>query len=276
MREILAHQSGLQAWVPFYIKTMVKGVPRYDIYSLDSNATYPHRVAENFYINKYYPDTIYQRILRGPIKEKVYRYSDLGYYFMMKIIEAQTGEKLADYVGNIYADIGMTTTGYMPRERFSLDRITPTEDDKTFRRQIIKGDVHDPGSAMLGGVGGHAGVFSNANDLAKLMQMYLNGGIYGGVRYIKDTTIKEFTKQQFCYNEKENRRAAGFDKAFLQGYGGPTCDSISQTSFGHTGFTGTMAWADPEEEIVYVFLSNRTFPNATKKIIFSAFHSFLF
>jgi beta-N-acetylhexosaminidase len=265
LREILAHQSGLQAWVPFYIKTMSKGVPKFDIYSLDSNETYPHRVAENFYINKFYPDTIYQRILRGPIKEKVYRYSDLGYYFMMKIIEKQTGEKLADYVGNIYADLGMSTTGYMPRERFDLDRITPTEDDKTFRKQIIKGDVHDPGSAMLGGVGGHAGVFSNANDLAKLMQLYLNGGTYGGVRYIKDTTLREFTKRQFCYDEKENRRAAGFDKPFLQGYGGPTCDSISQASFGHTGFTGTMAWADPEEDIVYVFLSNRIYPDAENK-----------
>lgn len=265
MREILAHQSGLQAWVPFYIKTMVKGVPRYNIYSLDSSATYPHRVANNFYINKYYPDTIYQRILRGPLKEKKYRYSDLGYYFMMKIIEKQSGEKLADYVGKIYADMGMTTTGYMPRDRFSIDRIPPTEYDVVFRKQLINGDVHDPGSAMLGGVGGHAGVFSNANDLAKLMQMYVNGGSYGGVRYIQEATLKEFTSCQYCYQKKENRRAAGFDKPFLQGYGGPTCDGISQNSFGHTGFTGTMAWADPDEEVVYIFLSNRVYPDAENK-----------
>ena len=265
LREILAHQSGLQAWVPFYIKTMAKGIPRYDIYSLDSSATYPYRVANKFYINKYYPDTIYQRILRGPIKEKKYRYSDLGYYFMMKIIEKQTGESLDDYVSKIYAKMGMTTTGYIPRERFDVDRIPPTEYDMIFRKQLIKGDVHDPGSAMLGGVGGHAGVFSNANDLAKLMQMYVNGGTYGGVRYIKDSTLKEFTRCQFCYEEKENRRAAGFDKPFLQGFGGPTCDGISQRSFGHTGFTGTMAWADPDEEIVYVFLSNRVYPDAENK-----------
>jgi beta-N-acetylhexosaminidase len=265
MREILAHQSGLQAWVPFYLKTMVKGVPRYDIYSLDSSGAYPYRVANKFYINEYYPDTIYQRILRGPIKEKKYRYSDLGYYFMMKIIEKQTGEPLEDYVGEIYAKMGMTTTGYMPRERFDIDRIPPTEYDMVFRKQLIKGDVHDPGSAMLGGVGGHAGIFSNANDLAKLMQMYLNGGTYGGVRYIKDTTLNEFTKCQFCYEGKENRRAAGFDKPFLQGYGGPTCDGISQRSYGHTGFTGTMAWADPDEDIVYIFLSNRVYPDADNK-----------
>jgi beta-glucosidase-like glycosyl hydrolase/CubicO group peptidase (beta-lactamase class C family) len=265
LREILAHQSGLQAWVPFYIKTMPKGVPNYSIYSLDSNETYPHRVAENFYINKYYPDTIFQRILRGPIKSKEYRYSDLGYYFMMKIIEKQTKMTLADFTAKIYADMGMTTTGYRPRERFDLDRIPPTEDDKTFRKQLIKGDVHDPGAAMLGGVGGHAGVFSNANDLAKLMQMYLNEGTYGGVKYLNKETIKEYTEQQYCPKDNENRRAAGFDKPFLQGYGGPTCDHISQSSFGHTGFTGTMAWVDPEEEIVYIFLSNRIYPNAENK-----------
>jgi beta-glucosidase-like glycosyl hydrolase/CubicO group peptidase (beta-lactamase class C family) len=265
LREILAHQSGLQAWVPFYIKTMTNGVPNYEIYSLDSNETYPHRVAENFYINKYYPDTIFQRILRGPIKAKEYRYSDLGYYFMLKIIEKQTGMTLADYTASVYAEMGMTTTGYLPRERFSLDRIPPTEEDKTFRNQLIKGDVHDPGSAMLGGVGGHAGIFSNANDLAKLMQMYLNEGTYGGVKYLNKETIKEYTERQYCPVDRENRRAAGFDKPFLQGYGGPTCDNISQSSFGHTGFTGTMAWADPEEEIVYVFLSNRIYPNAENK-----------
>ncbi|MGB0886763.1 MAG: glycoside hydrolase family 3 N-terminal domain-containing protein [Vicingaceae bacterium] len=265
LREILAHQSGLQAWVPFYLKTIRNKELDKMIYSKDSSTYYPYRVADGIYINKLYPDIIYQRILKGPIKEKKYRYSDLGYYFMMKIIEKQTSEKLADYVGNIYADLGMTTTGYMPRERFGLDRIPPTEDDKIFRKQIIKGDVHDPGSAMLGGVGGHAGVFSNANDLAKLMQMYLDGGEYGGVRYIKDSTLREFTKCQFCDEGKENRRAAGFDKPFLQGYGGPTSDGISQNSFGHSGFTGTMAWADPDEDIVYVFLSNRVYPNAENK-----------
>jgi CubicO group peptidase (beta-lactamase class C family) len=161
--------------------------------------------------------------------------------------------------------MGMTTTGYIPRERFDLDRITPTEDDKLYRKQLIKGDVHDPGAAMLGGVGGHAGIFSNANDLAKLMQMYLNGGTYGGVRYIQDSTLNEYTKCQYCHEEKENRRAAGFDKPFLQGYGGPTADGISQKSFGHTGFTGTMAWADPSEDIIYVFLSNRIYPSAENR-----------
>lgn len=262
LREILAHQSGLQAWVPFYIRTIRDGKLDTVIYRSDSSTYYPYRVAENVYINKDYPEHIYQRILNGPIKEKKYRYSDLGYYFMKKIIEKQTSMPMEDYVAKTYAELGMTTTTYLPREKFSLDRIPPTEHDKIFRKQVIHGDVHDPGAAMSGGVGGHAGLFSNANDLAKLMQMYMQYGIYGGQQFIKDTTLKEFTSCQFCHEEKENRRAAGFDKPFLQGYGGPTCDGISQNSFGHSGFTGTLAWADPDEEVVYIFLSNRIYPDA--------------
>lgn len=265
LREILAHQSGLQAWVPFYLKTLLNKQLDPVIYSKDSNEIYPYRVAEGLYIHREYPDIIYQRILKGPIKTKEYRYSDLGYYFIMKIVEEQTGMPFDEYVANTYAKLGMTTTTYKPRHKFDVSRIPPTEDDKIFRKRVIRGDVHDPGSAMLGGVGGHAGLFSNANDLAKLMQMYMNNGVYADEHFIKDTTIAEYTRCQFCHEEKENRRAAGFDKPFLQGYGGPTCDGISQNSFGHSGFTGTMAWADPDEEIVYVFLSNRTFPNAENR-----------
>jgi len=264
LREILAHQSGLQAWVPFYIKTMRNKQLDSVIYSADSSNFYPYRVAEGIYINQHYPDIIYQRILRGPIKEKEYRYSDLGYYFLKRIVEKQTGQPLNEYVANLYAQLGMTTSGYYPRDRFPLERITPTENDKVFRKQLIHGDVHDPGAAMLGGVGGHAGVFSNANDLAKLMQLYLNKGVYGGKRYITDTTLAEFTKCQYCADD-ENRRGAGFDKPVIDGEGGPTCNCISYLSFGHSGFTGTIAWADPEQEIVYVFLSNRIYPDAENK-----------
>ena len=265
LREILAHQSGLQAWVPFYVKTIYKGELDNIIYCKDSSEYYPYRVADTIYISKFYPDLIYQRILKGPLKEKKYTYSDLGYYFLMKIVEEESKQKLNKYVGNIYAQLGMTTTTYLPRYKFSLDRIPPTEKDNYFRNQTIHGDVHDPGAAMLGGVGGHAGLFSNANDLAKLMQMYLNKGMYGGAKILKDTVLNEYTKCQFCNEGKENRRAAGFDKPFIQGHGGPTCDGISQASFGHTGFTGTMAWVDPDEEVVYIFLSNRTYPDGENK-----------
>ena len=165
----------------------------------------------------------------------------------------------------------MSTAGYIPRRKFPLDRIVPTENDKIFRKQLIHGDVHDPGSAMLGGVGGHAGVFSNANDMGKLMQMYLNKGFYGGKRYISEKTLNEYIKCQFC-DESDNRRAAGFDKPMMEG-GGPTCNCVSFDSFGHSGFTGTLVWADPVEQVVYVFMSNRIHPDAeNKKLLLSLIH----
>ncbi|GAB4252600.1 MAG: glycoside hydrolase family 3 N-terminal domain-containing protein [Vicingaceae bacterium] len=263
LREMLAHQAGLPAWIPFYLITIKKGILSYEIYSLDSSAVYSHRVAENLWINKAYKDTIFKIILRQKLKEKEYRYSDLGYYFFQRIIEKITQIPLNEYVDSVfYSSIGMATTTFLPRYKFSLNRIVPTENDTYFRKQIIRGDVHDPGAAMMGGVGGHAGLFSNANDLAKMMQMFLNGGTYGGIRYISDSTLKEFTRCQFC---TESRRGAGFDKPARDGNGGPTCNCVSLESFGHTGFTGTLAWADPEYNIVYIFLSNRTYPDAENK-----------
>ena len=162
----------------------------------------------------------------------------------------------------------MHRTTFLPRKKFPLDEIIPTENDQIFRKQLVHGDVHDPGAAMLGGVGGHAGLFGNANDLAKLMQMYLQGGAYADQEYLKKAVVEEYTECQFCEdsivsNPKENRRGAGFDKPQYHGEVGPTCECISFESFGHSGFTGTYAWADPEEELVYIFLSNRVYPDAS-------------
>ncbi|MEQ8624670.1 MAG: glycoside hydrolase family 3 N-terminal domain-containing protein [Vicingaceae bacterium] len=271
LRDMLAHQAGLAAWIPFYVKTLHHGMPRYDIYSSDSSTTYSNRVAEKLYINKNYEDTIYSRIINraklDPKKE--YKYSDIGYYFMKEVVEKITKESIEAYnQENFYGPIGMSRTTFKPRNKFDLSEIVPTEDDNIFRKQLIHGDVHDPGAAMLGGIGGHAGLFSTANDLGKLMQMYLNGGTYGGQRYLKEEVLTEYQKCQFCegdipQNKEENRRGAGFDKPAWHGEPGPTCDCVSYASFGHSGFTGTYAWADPDEQIVYVFLSNRIYPDAT-------------
>ena len=158
---------------------------------------------------------------------------------------------LNEYVAkNFYSSLGMGTTTYLPRAKFPLDRIIPTEYDLMFRKQQIHGDVHDPGAAMQGGVGGHAGLFSSANDLAKLMQLYLNKGVYGGKRYFEEQIVDEFTKCQFC--QDDNRRGAGFDKPVRKGGGGPTCEGVSLESFGHSGFTGTLVWADPDKEITEI------------------------
>ncbi|UKN01940.1 serine hydrolase [Paracrocinitomix mangrovi] len=260
MREMLAHQAGLIAWIPFYTKTLENGKPDMKIYSHDSSAKFNHRVSENLYISSDYEKTILETITQKGLRKKNYKYSDLGYYFIKAIIEKETGEQLENYVAkNFYGPMGLSTMTYHPRYKFPLDRITPTEQDTSFRQHLVWGDVHDPGAAMQGGVGGHAGLFSNALDLGTLMYMLINDGEYGGDQLLNKDTIADFTRCQFG---PRNRRGAGFDKPVRSLDGGPTCDKVSLSSFGHSGFTGTITWADPDKGIVYVFLSNRVYPDA--------------
>ncbi len=265
IREMLAHQAGLVSWIPFYKSTLIDGEPRFRVYSIVPSVTFPYRVSEGLYIHKNYPDSIMKIILNTDlVNQGKYKYSDLGYYFMRMIVEQQAETRIDSFTSkNYYQPLGMATTGYLPRNKFELDRIIPTEYDLMFRKSQVHGDVHDPGAAMMGGIGGHAGLFSSANDLAKLMQMFVNGGTYGGVKYLDKELVEEYTKCQFC--ENNNRRGAGFDKPVSDGHGGPTSDGVSLKSFGHSGFTGTLAWADPDEDLVYVFLSNRVYPSASNK-----------
>ena len=160
---------------------------------------------------------------------------------------------------HFYKSIGANFSTYKPLEKFNKNQLVPTEKDDYYRYNTVQGYVHDMGAAMQGGVGGHAGLFSNANDVAKLMQMYLQKGTYGGKQYFSSNTFEAFNTCHYC--DQENRRGIGFDKPQLEDEG-PTCGCLSMTSFGHSGFTGTYAWADPEEEIVYVFLANRTYPDS--------------
>lgn len=274
LREMLAHQAGLPAWIPFYNKTLHHGMLNFDIYSKTYSKDFPYQVAKDLYISKEYTeDSIFYRIVhRAKVaQKKEYKYSDIGYYFLKDIVEKITKEPIEAYNQiNFYDPMGMNRTSFRPLSKFTLNEIAPTENDKVFRKQQIHGYVHDPGAAMLGGVGGHAGLFSNANDMMKLMQMFLQGGEYGGVRYLKKEVLDEFTKCQYCIdsvpkNKEENRRGAGFDKPAFHGEPGPTCDCISFASYGHSGFTGTYVWVDPEEELVYIFLSNRVYPDANNK-----------
>ncbi len=262
IREMMAHQAGLKDWIPFWTKTVDKGMYKKGIYSTSADDVFTKRVAENLYINKFYEDSMYTQIIASPVKEKgKFLYSDLGYYFLKKIIEQKTSMTEDAYTyKTFYAPLGLKTMGYKPRDRFEMDRIIPTENDKKFRKQLIHGDVHDQGAAMLGGVGGHAGLFSDANDLAVLMQMYMNNGTYGGKRYIDSITVSRFTRCQYCF---ENRRGIGFDKPEMSaGKESPVSLSCNPESFGHSGFTGTLTWADPVNGTVYVFLSNRVNPDA--------------
>jgi len=262
IREMMAHQAGLEAWIPFWTRTMENGEYKPGIYSKTKNDSFPLRVADRLYINKAWPDTMFKQLLRSPMGQRgKFNYSDLGYYFIKRIVESKEKEPLNKFMDSIfYKPLGLATLGYLPRTRFNLERIVPTEYDLKFRKQQIEGDVHDQGAAMMGGVGGHAGLFSDANDVAVLMQLFLNKGTYGGARYLDSATVNDFTRCQFCAT---NRRGAGFDKPETDPKkDSPVCDCVSYLSFGHQGFTGTITWADPASGLVYVFLSNRVYPDA--------------
>lgn len=263
LRDILAHQAGLQPWIPFYLSTLVDNLPNPEIYQSTRSDSFDLMVTQNLYMRGNYVQNMYQTLLQSPLGDQNYKYSDLGYYMLKAIVEAEYKKPLDQLAQEyFYSNLGAYTTGFNPLKKFDLSRMPPTEDDKYFRYQAIRGTVHDQGAAMMGGVGGHAGLFSSANDLAKLMQMYLQYGRYGEKQYLDSAALAEFTRCQFC--DDDNRRGAGFDKPQLGGPG-PTCNCVSMLSFGHTGFTGTMAWVDPEEELVYIFLSNRTWPDAENR-----------
>jgi beta-glucosidase-like glycosyl hydrolase/CubicO group peptidase (beta-lactamase class C family) len=261
LHDILLHQAGLPAWIPFYQKYLSE-TERKKWFRIDEEKHYHVPVARHLYAKNTLVDTIYKTIYNTkPDKKPEYRYSDLGFYLLSKIIHRLAGEPLDEYARKtFYAPLGLSNTAFTPWQHFPDERIVPTEIDTIFRKQTIHGYVHDPGAALLGGVSGHAGLFSNATDLTILFQMLLNKGSYGGKRYLSPSTVEMFTRTHL----ENNRRGLGFDKPDTDTTKtGPTAKSASPDTFGHTGFTGTCAWADPKHNLIYVFLSNRTYPYAT-------------
>ena len=268
LKKMLSHYARLRPWEPFYTHTLdsITKKPSAKYYRQTPSAAYNLEVSKNLYLRTDYKDSI-QRIIRDSdlLDRLKYRYSDFPYYILKKYIETYYDQGLDVLVQNhFYKSLGANHSMYNPFRKVSNKHIVPTEIDTYFRQDKVHGHVHDMGAAMQSGVGAHAGVFSNANDVAKIMQMYLQEGTYGGKRYFKPETLAQFNKCYFC--DKNNRRGVGFDKPQL-GDKGPTCGCVSKTSFGHSGFTGAYTWADPEEEIVYVFLANRTYPNAGKNLL---------
>jgi CubicO group peptidase (beta-lactamase class C family) len=265
---MLSHYARLKPWIPFYQATLdsVTKKPDEKYYRSEYDPKFNIKVANNLYLRSDYQDSIVKVIKESDLLRRLrYRYSDLPYYLLKKFIEDHYDKPLDQLVqDHFYRSIGANYTMYNPYNLVSDKNIVPTEIDNYYRHQKIHGYVHDMGAAMQNGVGGHAGIFSNANDVAKIMQMYLQKGFYGGKRYFKSETIDKFNTCYYC--ENNNRRGIGFDKPQL-GEEGPTCGCISMTSFGHSGFTGTYAWADPDEEIVYIFLANRTYPRAENNIL---------
>ena len=270
-RQILAHQARFKAWIPYW-KTMSRknGSYKWKTIKQDSSARFPIKVTESMWLYRDYKKEIFKQIKKSELeKEQKYLYSGLTFYLLPDIVTTITQQDFQQYINqNFYKPLGAKTLTYNPLTYFPLSRIAPTENDFFFRNTLIHGTVHDEGAILMNGVSSNAGLFSNSNDLAKLMQLYLNKGEYGGQRFISKETIEDFTKYQFP--ENDNRRGLGFDKPSLgeRSANGNTAISASDSSYGHTGYTGPMVWMDPEEGLLYVFLTNRVQPTRDNTLLY--------
>lgn len=262
LRQILTHQAGLKAWIPFWQNTLVANSNNTSkildpkVFQTKKSNSFPFQVADNLYIQKkYFKKNITKQILASPVAEKKdYVYSDLSYYLYPELIRTLTKKNVVDFLDDsFYKPLGANTLTYNPLQKFPRERIIPTEYDSLFRKQLIHGYVHDEGAAMLGGVSTHAGLFGTSGDLAKLLQMYLQKGYYGGKQYLSPEVLAEFTHCQFC---PTNLRGIGFDRQ----RGTNAAKSVSEQSYGHSGFTGNLVWIDPANGLLYIFLSNRVYP----------------
>ncbi|MBM3421314.1 MAG: beta-lactamase family protein, partial [Bacteroidetes bacterium] len=266
VRDMLAHQAGLVSWIPFWRQTLndATGEFRNRTFQPGPSPRFPVPVADNLFIHRTYRNRLFKEIRDSKLGDKKYLYSDLTFIIAPEIVGSITGENWVDFVAtNIYTKIGAFDITFNPYTIYPLSRIIPTENDTMFRQQLIHGYVHDEGAAMLGGISGHAGLFATANDLMKLMEMYRRMGNYAGEQIIAEEVMREYTSYQF--SENDNRRGLGFDKPDPRNIELPDNEvyparGASPSSFGHSGFTGTFAWIDPEKEITYVFLSNRVYP----------------
>lgn len=274
VKQVLTHQARLKAWIPFYLHTFEKNGRkrtnelRKELYSEKPDSIYSLEVARGMYLLHSYVDTMLYEIYESKLnKRSGYLYSDLGFFMLKKIVEEKSGMTYDVLLDTLYfSRLGAYTMGYNPAHKYPLRMIPPTEEDKYFRKQLIQGYVHDFAAAMMGGVAGHAGIFSNANDIAKFMEMYLQEGTYGGEKYVDAATFRLFNSQP--YERNGNRRALGFDKTSgSASVENGVCSNASGKSFGHTGFTGTIAWADPVCGMNYVFLSNRIYPTLDNELL---------
>lgn len=291
-RDLLFHQSGLPAFIPFYRDAIDPESYKGSLFSSERTSTYPVMVDKNCYARVDYAfkrhlcnrekssqyrcqvsdslfvcetfrDTVIDKISRTPLKSKEYRYSDLNFIVLGEAVSAMAGVPINLYLEKqLYAPLGAYHTLYNPLSKFTEDFIVPTENDRFLRKQLLRGYVNDESAAFLGGVAGNAGLFSNANDLAKMSQMYLNEGNYGGETYMAKETCRLFTQTK----SPRSRRGLGFDKPdLLSPQKSPVPPGLSGSVFGHTGFTGTCFWIDPSEELIFIFLSNRIYPTRTNR-----------
>ena len=289
-REMLTHQAGFPSGIPMlqFMKSDAEEEenkkkeedPKYkktrweeldynkDCFSYNYSARHSIEIYHDMYLNRKYREMLFDSIRDVKLKSKTYRYSDIPFLLFPEVIEQVTSRGFEGYVTEeFYRPLGIGLR-YNPVKTVDKNKIVPTENDEYFRFTTIHGYVHDESAAILGGVSGNAGLFGNAHDLAVIMQMLLNGGIYDGKRYLRPVTVAEWTRVQ--YPKSSNRRALGFDKPYPDNATLPvketyTAPAVSQSSFGHSGFTGTFVWADPEYELIYVLLTNRVNPTRNSK-----------
>jgi beta-N-acetylhexosaminidase len=262
----MAHQAGLTAWIPFYQQTVDEKTKKLlkGNYKKQPEGDFDVRVCENMYIKRAWTDKIWQQIYASEVAANPkYKYSDLGFITFAKTIKAITGEPIDVYTQkNLYEPLGMAHTTFKPLEKFDKSQIIPSENDQYWRHSVLQGDVHDMAAAMIGGVSGHAGLFSNAHDVATFFQMLLQNGNYAGKQYIAPETVKLFTTRV----AGSTRRGLGFDmKDLASAKIENVTHKVSDQCFGHTGFVGQSVWADPKHDLIYIFLSNRTFPTMDNK-----------
>lgn len=272
LSDIMAHEAGLVAFIPHYAKTVEAGSWKKEYYQDKPDVRYAMAVSNDMYGINSLKDSLWRWTVDSNVKSPEsgsrrhsYVYSDLTMYLMQAVVERIVNQPMDEFMDhNFYGPLGLYTMGFNPTRKFLVSDIAPTEEDVTFRKRMVQGFVHDPGAAMYNGVAGHAGLFGKANDLAVMMQMMLQGGEYGGVNLFKEKTIQEFTKRQ----SSQSRRGWGWDKPNVEkGNGGSAGDLAPKSTFGHTGFTGTCVWADPDNDLIYVFLSNRVHPDANNNIL---------
>ena len=262
LRAMLSHYSKLWPWIPFYKETLdKKGLPKKSMYQSKASSKYALVVAKDLFLKSDFEKELYAQIKASELIDSLeYKYSDLPYYILKQYFETTTGRKYAELVSErVFQPLGLERIGYSPLKRVDPDEIVPSEVDTYFRHKELDGYVHDMGAAMQNGVGGHAGLFGNAESVAAVMQMYLNQGSFNGKQILDSEVIKAFNSCSYC--DQGNRRGIGFDKPQLEGEHISTCGCLSMDSFGHSGYTGTYTWADPEEELLIVILANRTYPN---------------
>jgi CubicO group peptidase (beta-lactamase class C family) len=273
LADVLSHQARLKSGIPFWMKTIdAHGNYKPGYFSKDSTERFSLRVSKDLYILNSFRDSVYESIKKSAlIRQKRFVYSDIGFIIFPRIIELLSQKDYELYLkDNFYHPLGAYSLTYRPYLYEPVERIDPTEFDESFRKEQLQGFVHDEAAAVMGGISGNAGLFGTINDAAKLMQMYLNYGYYGGDRYLSEATMKEWTRRHF--EKLNNRRGYGFDKPYPQNnlrrigeaYPAPMA---SDASFGHSGFTGTFAWADPKSGVLFLFFSNRVYPTRANNLI---------